>query len=302
MDAGPETARLLENLERLQTHVEAVRALSGTARDDIASVLHALVGGDGADDGYGLVMRGFDELGLPLPEVVSWGREIDDQVEGQPVSLALRGSPGVGGPTVPLPDHLKETCVRFAVQGLEPSANWSYLDLTKKVRNKFGSHVDRKPPKWLTELRFFPAGDSDAVTFLLWRAAETTLSTVTLALVNAGVDVERYQPVDSYLDGIDLQQALVLGRPGDHLDVRAHLACARWASGRRRAVVGGLFGEQAFVFGLEGDGRLALTVGQPGMSVAVVTESFRIEGLPRVGRNEECPCRSGRKFKHCHGK
>ena len=23
--------------------------------------------------------------------------------------------------------------------------------------------------------------------------------------------------------------------------------------------------------------------------------------LPKVGRNEPCPCGSGKKFKHCHG-
>jgi len=23
---------------------------------------------------------------------------------------------------------------------------------------------------------------------------------------------------------------------------------------------------------------------------------------PKVGRNDPCPCGSGRKFKHCHGK
>lgn len=23
---------------------------------------------------------------------------------------------------------------------------------------------------------------------------------------------------------------------------------------------------------------------------------------PKIGRNEPCPCRSGRKFKHCHGR
>jgi preprotein translocase subunit SecA len=24
-------------------------------------------------------------------------------------------------------------------------------------------------------------------------------------------------------------------------------------------------------------------------------------GMPRVGRNDPCPCGSGKKFKHCHG-
>jgi len=302
MAVSPEVARLLENLERLRSHVESVRALSSTARDDIASVLHALVGGTGQDDGYGLVQRGFDELGIPLPEVPSWGSDISEEVDGEPVVLALRGSPATTAPTAPLLDHLAETCARFAVQGLEPNANWSYLDLIKKVRNKFGSHVDKRPPEWLQELRFYPAGDSDAVTFLLWRAAETTLAAVTEVLSHVGLDTERYEPGDRYLDGIDLKQAFVLGRPNDQLDVRAQLTCAKWASGNRRPVIGGVFGDEPFVFGLEADGRLSLTMGKPGESLLALTESFRLQGLPKVGRNEHCPCGSGRKFKNCHGR
>ena len=27
-----------------------------------------------------------------------------------------------------------------------------------------------------------------------------------------------------------------------------------------------------------------------------------VNALPRVGRNEPCPCGSGKKYKHCHGK
>lgn len=50
-----EVERLLENLDRLRSHVEAVREGSTTARDDLATVLHLLVGGDGDTDGYGLV-------------------------------------------------------------------------------------------------------------------------------------------------------------------------------------------------------------------------------------------------------
>jgi preprotein translocase subunit SecA len=26
------------------------------------------------------------------------------------------------------------------------------------------------------------------------------------------------------------------------------------------------------------------------------------DAVPRVGRNEPCPCGSGKKYKHCHGK
>ncbi len=38
---------------------------------------------------------------------------------------------------------------------------------------------------------------------------------------------------------------------------------------------------------------------------AAVTEAERDPGNPatwgKVGRNEPCPCGSGKKFKHCHG-
>src|SRR5581483_7015992 len=27
-----------------------------------------------------------------------------------------------------------------------------------------------------------------------------------------------------------------------------------------------------------------------------------VEQVPRVGRNEPCPCGSGKKYKHCHGR
>jgi preprotein translocase subunit SecA len=26
-----------------------------------------------------------------------------------------------------------------------------------------------------------------------------------------------------------------------------------------------------------------------------------VRGMPKVGRNEPCPCGSGKKFKQCHG-
>jgi hypothetical protein len=203
MAGSSEVDRLLENLERLRAHVEAARALSPTARDDIATVLHELVGGEGGADGYGLVMRAFDEQGLDLPTVAASGADVAEDINGEPVLLGLRGTPTSERDT-PLIDHLKETCIRFAVPGFEPIANWSYIDLARKARNKFGSHVDKKPPKWLEELRFFSAGDADAVTFLLWRAAEVTLTSVAASLTAAGVDTERYEPDDRYLNGVDL--------------------------------------------------------------------------------------------------
>jgi hypothetical protein len=59
------------------------------------------------------------------------------------------------------------------------------------------------------------------------------------------------------------------------LDVRAQLACERWASGRRRAVLGGRFADRPFVFGIEGDGRLTLQQGEEGASLRDLETEFR---------------------------
>ncbi|MBL0919396.1 MAG: preprotein translocase subunit SecA [Hydrogenophaga sp.] len=42
-------------------------------------------------------------------------------------------------------------------------------------------------------------------------------------------------------------------------------------------------------------GEAETTAGQAG-------EVSRADGVPRVGRNDPCPCGSGKKYKHCHGK
>ena len=41
--------------------------------------------------------------------------------------------------------------------------------------------------------------------------------------------------------------------------------------------------------------------GQPGQAADATPETFVREGR-KVGRNEPCPCGSGQKYKHCHGK
>ena len=42
------------------------------------------------------------------------------------------------------------------------------------------------------------------------------------------------------------------------------------------------------------------------LAVEAIDESTAIRRIPRswgkVGRNEDCPCGSGKKYKHCHGK
>jgi preprotein translocase subunit SecA len=41
--------------------------------------------------------------------------------------------------------------------------------------------------------------------------------------------------------------------------------------------------------------------GEPGgADVAVKQEPVKV--APKIGRNDPCPCGSGKKYKHCHGK
>ncbi|MCF8168322.1 MAG: SEC-C domain-containing protein, partial [Rhodoferax sp.] len=37
-------------------------------------------------------------------------------------------------------------------------------------------------------------------------------------------------------------------------------------------------------------------------AAASLAAAAAVAEVPRVGRNEPCPCGSGKKYKHCHGK
>jgi preprotein translocase subunit SecA len=37
-------------------------------------------------------------------------------------------------------------------------------------------------------------------------------------------------------------------------------------------------------------------------AVAAAMASSRASAVPKVGRNDPCPCGSGKKYKHCHGR
>ena len=77
---------------------------------------------------------------------------------------------------------------------MEPEANCSWEALIRKVRNKFGGHVDSKPPAWLQDLRYYPVAGTDAVTFLLWSIGEAVLSATTQLLHDEGVEIDVFQP------------------------------------------------------------------------------------------------------------
>jgi preprotein translocase subunit SecA len=52
--------------------------------------------------------------------------------------------------------------------------------------------------------------------------------------------------------------------------------------------------------GLEGAAAGAAGASGPGQPSAPATAPF-VRAVPKVGRNEACPCGSGKKYKHCHG-
>ena len=265
--------RAVETLERLRRHVGAVRQGERTARDDLAVVLHLLIG---TGDGYGVVQEAVEFLGISAPSIRVWAVDIPEEIDGYPVILGIRSlTDDQAAPLLPLADLLEESCLRFAVPGVSPETNWSWEALIRKLRNKFGGHVDRKPPAWLQDLRYYPVAGTDAVTFLLWSVGEAVLRATTRLLHDQGVDIDVYQPDDYYLDGIALRQAYFLAEPDTKLDVRVQLSCERWASGRRRPILGARFGDLPFIFGLEGDGRLALQLGEPGSSLRDLERLFR---------------------------
>jgi hypothetical protein len=274
--------RLTAVLDRLRRHLRDARDGATTARDDIAVDLQLLVG-DG--DGYGVLQRTYDQLQLPVPTVPGWALDVlprevnsyDGDNRLVPLTLALRAScPASDSDArrIPISTFLRQECVRFSVPGFEPAESWTWAQIIKKVRNKYGGHIDPSPPRWLDELRYYPAADSDAATLLLWSAGDTLLRSVATHLHQLGADLQPFTPPDRYLGGIDLTTIYVL-QDVTRLDVRAELKCEQWQPGFRRAIVGARFGSRPFIFGLEGYGRLSIALGDENGSLRDFVRHFR---------------------------
>lgn len=258
--------RLVEVVERLATHVEIVHGGNVSARDDIANVLWLLIG---EGDGYGLLWRVADQLDVEPPNVQCWpDDELPDTLDGMNVQFAIRATPppDIEGTVVrPLSVLLDQHCLRFAIPGLEPESSWSWKALVKKVRNKFGGHADEKPPRWLSELRYYPAANGDVVAFLMWVIGQATLVSVT-AWMNA-----HGMPVPSctrrrYFNGIELSGVFVLAE-GSKFDVRSRVAFEVVVSGRRQTMIGGMFDDEPFLFSIEANGGPSLKVGEEGTTL-----------------------------------
>lgn len=223
-------------------------------------------------------------------------------MDGQEVLVYLRTFPPDDGPVGSLYDYLDESCVRFGDSRLGPAGTWSLSKLIEIARHNVGSHVSSAPHAWLEELRVLCSGDVSAATAMLWCASEVVIGSVSQCLREAGVDADLAARSDRYLDGIELRAAVIHGDPDTQISFDAHLSCATWVSGRRRPLLGAVFGGVPTIFGLEPDGKLSLVRRTQAQPLDEVLREFRLAGLPGVGRNEPCPCGSGNKFKRCHGK
>ena len=53
--------------------------------------------------------------------------------------------------------------------------------------------------------------------------------------------------------------------------------------------------------GLEEPGRSATALDAEPHAAAPPAPTPFVRAVPKVGRNEACPCGSGKKYKHCHG-
>ena len=270
--------RAVETLDRLRRHALAIRQQERTARDDLAVVLHLLVG---TGEGYGVIKGALDELGVGHPSIHAWGANIPTEVDGLPLMFGIRAvNDQPSSPLLSLPDVLNEHCLRFAMPGLQPEANWSWAQLIREVRNKFGGHVDGQPPAWLQDLRYYPTADTDAVTFLLWSIGEAVLTVTTQLFADNGVKINRYVPTDNYLNGISFAEGQVLGVPNVTLDVRALLDCKNRASGSRRPILGAYFDSRPFILFLERDGSPRGEQGKPGESLRDFERRFRAAPPP----------------------
>jgi len=61
-----------------------------------------------------------------------------------------------------------------------------------------------------------------------------------------------------------------------------------------QAIAGQMQFQHADVGGLGADEEAA-------QAQAAAMATSLAAGMPKVGRNEPCPCGSGKKYKHCHG-
>jgi hypothetical protein len=109
--------------------------------------------------------------------------------------------------------------------------------------------------------------------------------------------LEGFQIFDSMIDKIREEIASRV-----HL-VRIQLAGDRTAQQRPASVSASHGSLGAFASGAFASGASSATRTDTALSGAAAPEKVTVvRTVPKVGRNEPCPCGSGKKYKHCHGR
>ena len=103
---------------------------------------------------------------------------------------------------------------------------------------------------------------------------------------------EAYELFSSMLDRVKFDTASVLAR----IEVRSEADLQREEEERQRRLLAALQAQHA-----EAQSPLGASGGPAELPSAEPTPGTVVRGERKVGRNEPCPCGSGRKYKHCHG-
>jgi hypothetical protein len=264
---------MVDALERTSAHLTAIYTGAADVGPDLATTLHLLVG---EGDGYGWLAKALEELEIdpryPLFEVGLGGDDVVLHLRSD-CPLDPEEPPAYGT----LDRYLDETCVRWAIPGVEPTENHPRRKIIKWIRNKYGSHMDKKPAQWLDDLRVYPAGDRSALTYLAATTGRGLLENTVPALVTAGaLEPGQVQVPGRYMSGIDVSQAIVTKETQGRYGLIGHVRAERW-SGRsaRSAVVGAVVDDMPMIFGIEAAGQLTLFHGEAGTTLEQLERDFR---------------------------
>jgi hypothetical protein len=283
----------VENLDRLKRQLRDLKAGETSARDDVAVILQILVGDGG---GYGIFhdLCEAESLGEPtvrgwlndipasfpapghFPASMNFDQEISDYHGDVVLGIRPYPAPHLSDTFVPLSDYLQQSCLRFEHPNA-PATNWSYVDVIKKVRNKFGSHVDPRPPQWLRELRYYPAADRDVVSLLMW-----SIGTTVHAAARNHIDMLMGGPAtsavpDYTIGAIDLSLAYVTSEGEDGWGQVSVLRARRPTPGVPIPIIGAVTHNRSLIFGLTGEGVFTVLEGEDGIGLDEALNRFRVQ-------------------------
>jgi hypothetical protein len=271
---------LQHNLERLQEVLERVKEGSLTAKDDLAGTLNILLS---PNKGFDLIKKAFNENGLQQVELPGFlEKEVEKERDGHSFVLSIRTANLENEHLIPLDSFLEQECVYHDGSEWTTKKEMTWMDIVKKSRNKFGSHVDDQPPKWLTTLRYYPAANADVMTLLLWSLGETLLDSLTRHLIANGIDIDPYERSTS-LSGIEFQKSEFIKLGGTQYSAGA-LILVNEETGTKRTILGGILSNKPFILGLNARMQVELIIGSLDQSLEEL-ESVFYQGTAALGMN-----------------